>query len=120
MAAGTESPPVERRTLMPAPTADDGTKADAAPPVVDQETWETALADLRAREKAATRELDAIAAARRRLPMVEMPDYTLEGPDGAIRLVDIFDGTRQLIVYTHMWFPEEEWQCSGCTGFTSH
>ena len=48
----------------------------ATPPVVDQATWHTALDELRAREKAATRELDAIAAQRRRLPMVEMPEYT--------------------------------------------
>ncbi len=75
----------------------------ARPPVVDQETWQAALDDLRVREKAATRELDAIAAQRRRLPMVELPDYTLIGPDGPIRLVDVFDGQSQLIVYNHMW-----------------
>ena len=91
----------------------------AVPPIVDQETWDAALADLRAREKAATQKLDAIAAARRRLPMVELPDYTLEGADGPVRLVDVFEGTHQLIVYNHMWFPGEEWQCPGCTGFTS-
>ena len=62
--------------------------ASALPPVVDQQTWQAALDELRAREKAATRELDAIAAQRRRLPMVELPDYTLIGPDGPIRLVD--------------------------------
>ena len=89
------------------------------PPVVDQATWHAALDDLRRREKAATRELDAIAAQRRRLPMVELPDYTLEGPDGPVRLVDIFDGREQLIVYNHMWSPGEEWQCGGCTSFTS-
>ncbi len=50
----------------------------ALPPVVDAATWERQLEALRAREKAATRELDAIAAERRRLPMVEMPDYSLE------------------------------------------
>jgi len=100
----------------PAPNDDDAT---ALPDIVDARTWEAALAELRTREKAATRELDAIAAARRRLPMVELPDYTLEGPDGPVRLVDIFAGQRQLIVYNHMWFPGEEWQCSGCTGFTS-
>src|SRR5687767_3497438 len=88
--------------------------AHAVPPVVDQQTWEAALHELREREKAATRELDAIAAERRRLPMVELPDYTLEGPDGPIRLVDVFAGRRQLIVYNHMWFPGEKWQCSGC------
>ncbi|WP_067824186.1 DUF899 domain-containing protein [Nocardia inohanensis] len=91
----------------------------ALPPVVDAATWQHELDQLRIREKAATRELDAIAAQRRRLPMVEMPDYTLEGEDGPIRLAEIFDGKPQLIVYNHMWFPGEQWQCSGCTGFTS-
>ena len=91
----------------------------ALPPVVDQDTWRTALDDLRAREKAATRELDAIAAQRRRLPMVEMPDYTLIGADGPVTLADVFDGRSQLIVYNHMWFDDAEWQCGGCTGFTS-
>src|SRR3712207_2080683 len=89
------------------------------PPVVDEATWRRALDDLRAREKAATRELDAIAAQRRRLPAVAMPDYTLEGPDGPVRLVDVFDGRRQLIVYNHMWFPGETWQCGGCTSLTA-
>lgn len=91
----------------------------ALPPVVDQETWQRELDALRVREKAATRELDAIAAQRRRLPMVELPDYTLEGPDGPVRLVDLFDGASQLITYNHMWFPDSEWQCGGCTSFTA-
>ena len=93
--------------------------ATALPPVVDQQTWQAALDDLRVREKAATRELDAIAAQRRRLPMVELPDYTLIGPDGPVRLVDVFDGRSQLIVYNHMWSDGAEWQCGGCTGLTS-
>ena len=91
----------------------------ALPSIVDQQTWRAALEDLRKREKAATRELDAIAAQRRRLPMVRLPDYTLIGPDGPVRLVDIFDGHSQLIVYNHMWTDGAEWQCSGCTGYTS-
>ena len=93
--------------------------ATALPPVVDPDTWRVALDELRRREKAATRELDAIAAQRRRLPMVEMPDYTLIGKDGPVRLADIFDGRAQLIVYNHMWEDGAEWQCGGCTGFTS-
>lgn len=92
---------------------------DGMPRVVDQETWQRELDTLSAREKAATRELDAIAAQRRRLPMVELPDYTLEGEDGPVRLVDVFEGKSQLIVYNHMWFPDETWQCGGCTSFTS-
>ena len=91
----------------------------ALPPVVDAQTWQRELEALRVREKAATRELDAIAAQRRRLPMVRMPDYTLEGEHGPVRLVDVFEGAPQLIVYNHMWFDDEEWQCPGCTGFTS-
>ncbi|MHA7986453.1 DUF899 family protein [Rathayibacter sp. CAU 1779] len=91
----------------------------AMPPIVDSDTWQRELDELRIREKAATRELDAIAAQRRRLPMVRMPDYTLEGENGPVSLVDVFEGAHQLIVYSHMWFEGEEWQCSGCTGYTS-
>lgn len=89
------------------------------PPVVDEPTWRRQLDELRTREKAATKELDAIAAQRRRLPMVRLPDYTLQGPDGDVRLVEVFDGAAQLIVYHHMWEPGQKWQCPGCTGFTS-
>jgi len=95
------------------------TEQTALPPVVDQDTWRAALDDLRRREKAATRELDAIAAQRRKLPMVELPEYTLVGAEGPVRLADIFDGRSQLIVYNHMWTNGAEWQCSGCTGYTS-
>jgi predicted dithiol-disulfide oxidoreductase (DUF899 family) len=91
----------------------------AMPPIVDHATWRQELDELRVREKAATKELDAIAAQRRRLPMVRMPEYTLTGADGPVRLSDIFDGRSQLIVYNHMWEPGAEWQCGGCTSLTS-
>ncbi|MGW1738933.1 DUF899 domain-containing protein [Nocardia sp. NPDC001965] len=93
--------------------------SNALPPVVDAGDWQHHLDALRAREKAATRELDAIAAQRRALPMVELPGYTLEGENGPVRLADVFDGRAQLITYHHMWFPGETWQCGGCTGFTA-
>lgn len=93
--------------------------ANAQPAVVDADTWQQQLADLRRREKAATRELDAVAAQRRRLPMVQLPEYTLDGEQGPVRLADVFAGMPQLIVYHHMWFPGEQWQCGGCTGFTA-
>lgn len=95
------------------------TPAAPLPPVVDHDTWQQALDELRQREKAATRELDGIAAARRRLPAAQLDDYTLVGADGSVRLVDIFDGRHQLITYHHMWNPGDKWQCAGCTGFTS-
>jgi predicted dithiol-disulfide oxidoreductase (DUF899 family) len=78
---------------------------------------------LRIREKAHTREGDAIAAARRRLPMVEVdPQTALIGADGPVPLVNVFDGRSQLIAYFHMWHtgrPAAE-QCVGCTFSTTH
>ena len=91
----------------------------ALPRIADADTWRRELDELRLREKAATRELDAIAAQRRRLPMVELPEYTLVGEHGPVRLADIFQGRRQLITYNHMWQDGAEWQCPGCTGWTS-
>ncbi|EKF21475.1 hypothetical protein C731_4524 [Mycolicibacterium hassiacum DSM 44199] len=87
--------------------------------MVDEATWRDALAELRRREKAVTRELDAVAAQRRRLPMVRLHDYTLIGADGPVRLVDVFAGRSQLITYHHMWSDGAEWQCGGCTWYTS-
>lgn len=89
------------------------------PPVVDAASWRRDLDALRVREKAATRELDAIAAQRRRLPVVKLPTYTLQSADGPVTLAEMFDGHSQLITYHHMWFPHETWQCPGCTGYTS-
>lgn len=99
--------------------SDTDVQVTAYPQIVDEATWRRELDALREREKAATRELDAIAAQRRRLPMVELPDYTLVGRDGPVRLVDVFEGRSQLITYHHMWHPGAEWQCSGCTSYTS-
>ena len=74
------------------------------PEVVDRATWQAAIDGLRVREKAHTREGDAIAAARRRLPMVEVDaGTTLVGPTGPTTLLDVFEGRRQLIAYYFMW-----------------
>jgi predicted dithiol-disulfide oxidoreductase (DUF899 family) len=92
----------------------------SVPPVVERAVFEEQLGELRVREKAHTREGDAIAAARRRLPMVEV-DATLElmGPEGPMTLLDAFEGRRLLIAYFHMWFDGEpaKDQCEGCTFF---
>jgi predicted dithiol-disulfide oxidoreductase (DUF899 family) len=92
------------------------------PSVVDRATFQSRLDALRVREKAHTREGDAIAAARRRLPMVEVEaSATLVGPNGHVTLLDAFEGRRQLIAYYFMWHaghPAPE-QCEGCTWCTS-
>jgi predicted dithiol-disulfide oxidoreductase (DUF899 family) len=93
----------------------------AVPDVVDRATFQAELDVLRVREKAHTREGDAIAAARRRLPIVEVdPAVGLIGPDGRVTLVDVFEGRRLLIAYYFMWHagrPAAE-QCEGCTLYT--
>ena len=94
------------------------TAPSALPPTVDRATFQGQLDELRTREKAHTREGDAIAAARRRLPMVEVdPTTTLAGPDGSLTLLDAFEGRRQLIAYYFMWHPGHPAadQCEGCT-----
>jgi predicted dithiol-disulfide oxidoreductase (DUF899 family) len=93
-----------------------------APKVVDRNTFRAELDALRVREKAHTKEGDAIAAARRRLPMVEVDGATpLIGEQGAVTLLDVFEGRRQLIAYYFMWHtghPAPK-QCEGCTLYTS-
>jgi predicted dithiol-disulfide oxidoreductase (DUF899 family) len=85
------------------------------PPVVSEEEWREAVDALRAKEKEQTRARDALAAERRRLPMVRMKDYELEGPNGPARLVDLFDGRRQLIIYNFMFGPNQDAGCDGCS-----
>ena len=90
------------------------------PTVSDRATWQAQLDELLVREKAHTREGDAIAAARRRLPMVEVDaTTTLVGADGPVTLLETFEGRRQLLVYFHMWHHGRpaEGQCEGCTFF---
>jgi predicted dithiol-disulfide oxidoreductase (DUF899 family) len=93
----------------------------AMPRSVSRSEWQEARAALLVKEKEATRALDALAAERRRLPMVRIDkDYTFEGPDGPVRLRDIFEGRRQLAIYHFMFGPGEEAPCSGCSSFTDN
>ncbi|HEY6470129.1 MAG TPA: DUF899 family protein [Candidatus Dormibacteraeota bacterium] len=93
------------------------------PPVVDMATWETVRAELVVREKAHTREGDAIAAARRRLPMVEFDGSVMvTGADGPTPFIDLFQGRDELVVYKHMWYDgaPHQGQCEGCTTTAWH
>jgi predicted dithiol-disulfide oxidoreductase (DUF899 family) len=44
-------------------------------------------------------------------------DYVFAGPDGEVRLLELFQGRRQLVVYHFMFDPEWDAGCTGCTGF---
>src|SRR5882757_7697958 len=94
----------------------------AIPKVADRNAFQAELDELRAKEKAHIREGDAIAAARRRLPMVEVDSTTpVIGPHGPVSLQDAFEGRRMRIAYYFMWHaghPAPE-QCEGCTWVTS-
>ena len=94
-----------------------------APAVVDRATWQAQLDGRWSGRRAHTREGDAIAAARRRLPMVEVdPGIPLIGEHGPVPLLEVFEGRRQLIVYFHMWHTGQpaQAQCEGCTFFNGH
>jgi predicted dithiol-disulfide oxidoreductase (DUF899 family) len=99
------------------------TNAPSQPPIVDRATYQAERDKLLVREKAHTREGDAIAAARRRLPMVEVDATTpVIGAAGKVALIDTFEGRSQLYASYHMWHtghPAAE-QCEGCTFNSGH
>jgi len=104
--------PVKPTTVLP-----------GRPPVVDSATWQAARDELLVREKAHTHEGDAIAAARRRLPMVEINGAVeVVGPDGPVAFLDLFQGRDELVVYQHMWYDgaPHQGQCEGCTTTAWH
>jgi predicted dithiol-disulfide oxidoreductase (DUF899 family) len=95
--------------------------------VVSPEEWNAQREALLVKEKELTRARDALAAERRRLAMVSVEkDYRFEGPDGAVGLLDLFGGRRQLIVYRFYLDPDmqiaeyPENGCPGCTMFADN
>src|SRR5688500_3987624 len=110
----------DESTAIGGPAA--GANAPSLPAAVDRATFQAELDTLRLREKAHTREGDAIATARRRLPMVEVDaNLALIGPHGPLPLLDAFDGRRPRSAYyfmLHGGHPAAE-QCEGCTWVTT-
>ncbi|GAA3920508.1 DUF899 domain-containing protein [Amorphoplanes auranticolor] len=86
------------------------------PEVVSREQWLAARRELLAKEKDLTRTRDRVNADRRRLPMVRVDEpYTFEGPDGPVRLLDLFEGRRQLVLHHFMFAPEWDQACASCS-----
>jgi predicted dithiol-disulfide oxidoreductase (DUF899 family) len=93
------------------------------PAVVSQDEWQAARDALLTREKELTHALDALAAQRRRLPMVALDTgkYQFTAPDGSpATLTDLFDGNRQLVIYHVMLEPGQDWICGGCSTLTDN
>jgi predicted dithiol-disulfide oxidoreductase (DUF899 family) len=89
------------------------------PEIVSAQEWQQARDELLKAEKEATRALDALAARRRRLPMVTFDNgYTFDTPTGTRTLLDLFEGRDQLVVY-HFMDNGPDHYCPGCTAFTN-
>ncbi len=89
------------------------------PEIVSPEEWQQARAELLVAEKELTRAEDALAARRRRLPMVRFAnDYVFDTPDGDRTLLDLFEGRDRLVVYQFMDNGPDDY-CPGCTWFTN-
>jgi len=94
--------------------------AVARPPVVPLDEWQRQRDELLRAEKEATRTLDALAARRRRLPMVKFENgYVFDTPEGPKTLLDLFEGRAQLVVYQFMDNGPDAF-CPGCTHFTNN
>ena len=91
---------------------------NALPRIVSQSEWQAAQSGMLAKEKQATRARDALAAERRRQPMVRIDrDYVFAGPHGHAYLGDLFEGRRQLLLYHFMFAPGVHgWPDAGCPG----
>ncbi len=97
----------------------------ALPEIVSPEEWEASHQAFLKKEKEFTHLGDALAAERRRLPMVRIEkNYVFDGPDGKVSLLDLFDGRRQLLLYHFMFAPGVSgWPaaaCPGCSMFTDN
>jgi predicted dithiol-disulfide oxidoreductase (DUF899 family) len=89
------------------------------PRIATRDEWLAASKELLADEKDLTKRRDQISTKRREMPMVPVEkDYVFDGPKGEARLIDIFDGRRQLIIYHFMFHPEWDDGCPSCTAGT--
>ena len=92
--------------------------ATSLPKVVSSEEWRKAHEALLVKEKEFTRAHDKLAAERRKMPMERIEkQYTFDGPNGPVTLLDLFDGRPQLLLY-HFMFAEgvDGWPNAGCPG----
>lgn len=91
------------------------TNNNELPKIVSQKDWLIERKKLLKKEKELTRQKDALNAERRKQPMAKVEDdYFFEGPQGKLTLLNLFDGKKQLIVYSAMLEPGAS-PCQGCS-----
>lgn len=87
----------------------------AAPLVVDRERFNAKLTEQVELEKDVTRHNDRVSASRRRLPMVEVEDYSFAGPTGPVKLTELFGDKYLLLVQNVMFGSDWDEGCPSCT-----
>ncbi len=84
--------------------------------ILSPDAWLEARKELLVKEKEFTKLRDELSQARRDLawePVKE--DYVFEGPQGPVKLSDLFEGHSQLIVYHLMYSPDWDAACPSCS-----
>ncbi|MEQ9323473.1 MAG: thioredoxin family protein [Polyangiaceae bacterium] len=83
--------------------------------------WTEARKALLEKEKAFSKQGDALAAERRALPWLEVTeDYVFDTPSGRKSLAELFGDKSQLLVYHFMFGPDWEKGCQSCSFWTDH
>ena len=88
--------------------------------IVSREEWRGERVALLEKERAFTHARDALSAARRELPWVQISDYVFAGSGGAVRLSELFRGKSQLVIYHFMFNPDWEAGCKSCSFYADH
>ncbi len=92
------------------------TATQTAHAVVSTEEWVQARKALLEEEKALTRRRDELSRKRRELPWVGVDkDYVFDGPEGTVKLSDLFCGRTQLMIYHFMFGPDWAEGCPSCS-----
>jgi predicted dithiol-disulfide oxidoreductase (DUF899 family) len=91
------------------------------PKIVSPNEWVEARKQFLIKEKEFTRLRDELSRERRELPWERVDNnYVLDGPDGKVKLLDLFDGRNQLVIYHFMFGQEWTQGCPSCSFLADH
>lgn len=91
------------------------------PHIATDEDWLAARLKLLEKEKELSRLRDEVTKMRQALPWRKVDkEYEFEGPEGKIRLSELFGDHNQLIIYHFMFDPEWTEGCKSCSFLADH
>jgi predicted dithiol-disulfide oxidoreductase (DUF899 family) len=91
------------------------------PRIVTEAEWIEARKKLLVKEKELTRQRDAVAAERQKLPWVKIEKkYVFDTAAGKKTLAELFNGKSQLAIYHFMLGPDWEQGCPSCSLLADH